>query len=112
MEFPRRVWVFRSFLRAFSEVDIDGSGQIDWYEFAEAILGTDSGHQSIQVDLQDLTAMMEEFKRIIRRRDKYSDMNKRYQSELARERSKLDELENQKINLLAKIQVISHFSHF
>merc|ERR1711881_682765 len=90
--------------RAFSEVDIDGSGQIDWYEFAEAILGTDSGHQSIKYDLQELSVILEEFKSLIRRRNKYSEINKRFQSELTTERSKLDEIENEKMNLLAKIQ--------
>ena len=47
-----------SFFRAFQEVDVNGSGQIDWYEFAEAILGDDALYRSIQQDFAILNDSM------------------------------------------------------
>lgn len=98
--------------KAFQEVDVDGSGQIDWFEFAEAILGSDSAHQTIQADLNDLTLLMDEFKVLkIRTETKAKGaeaFNVRYQNELSRERERLLQLESEKADLLKRIQKLKN----
>lgn len=94
--------------KAFQEVDVDGSGQIDWYEFAEAILGSNSAHQTIQADLNDLTLLMDEFKvqRIRVTETRTKDL--RPQKDLDRERQRLLELESEKADLLKRIQKLKN----
>jgi len=92
---------------AFQQVDFDGSGQIDWYEFAEAILGTDSAHQSIQSNLSDLQLLIDDFKSFRRdnRRERLRNtQEKSWESELSREKQKLRQIEDTKSNLLKRIQ--------
>jgi len=92
--------------KAFQEVDVDGSGQIDWYEFAEAILGAASAHQTIQADLNDLTLLMDEFKVQRFRKKEVKDL--RPQKDLDRERQRLLELESEKADLLKRIQKLKN----
>merc|ERR1712079_963537 len=91
---------------AFQQVDFDGSGQIDWYEFAEAILGTDSAHQSIQANLSDLTMLMDDFKSFRRdnRRERLrATQEKSWETELSSHKMKLRQIEDKKSNLLKRI---------
>jgi len=92
--------------KAFAEVDVDGSGQIDWFEFAEAILGSDSAHQTIQQDLNQLTVLMDEFKVMkLPREPKPIAM---VPDVLGRERERLLQLESEKADLLKRIQKLKN----
>jgi len=98
--------------KAFQEVDVDGSGQIDWFEFAEAILGSDSAHQTIQADLNDLTLLMDEFKVLkVRSETKAKGaeaLNVQYRNKLNQEHARLIHLEKEKADLLKRIQKLKN----